>query len=277
VDTISGRSSLYSSSLSGCVRWYSLRGLCYEIFLAKRWDIFKQYARLADEATYPGNIASSWEASDALRPITVDPQNILPYDCKASGENIKENSFSFGGGGLRGSRIRIVRFSLIVAVAISAVPGFNEADGSYRSWLYDRSELKDAASMNSVDVQVTSGGYGYGSTDRSLRLALAVIMSYCVFAVAYVAYLLITGHTPIAWDSAAEFKLLTLQSKESNDLGHVSVGLDAVEMFRRSVGIRVNIVDIGDGEVKERSELVFEHDEDTGKRPSSKVKRNKAY
>lgn len=75
-----------------------------------------------------------------------------------------------------------------------------------------------------------------------------------------------------------ELVVLALQSKEPDDLGHVSVGLDSMDTFRRTVGIRVNTVPVGDtGERRERLELVFEHDNDGEKRDLTKLVKNRAY
>lgn len=121
-------------------------------------------------------------------------------------------------------------------------------------------------------------GFGYGSTDTPSKLAAAVITTYCLMSLLFVAYTINTGHTSIAWDSAMELIVLALQSKEPDGLGHVSVGLDSMDTFRRTVGIGVNTVPVGDtGETRERLELVFEHDNDGEKRGLTKVARNRAY
>jgi hypothetical protein len=121
-------------------------------------------------------------------------------------------------------------------------------------------------------------GFGYGSTDTPSKLAVAVITAYCLISLLFVAYIITTGHTSIAWNSAMELIVLALQSKEPDGLGHVSVGLDSMDTFRRTVGIRVNTVPVGNtGEIRERLKLVFEHDEDAEKRGLTKVVRNRAY
>jgi hypothetical protein len=121
-------------------------------------------------------------------------------------------------------------------------------------------------------------GFGYGSTDTPSKLAVAVITAYCLISLLFVAYIITTGHTSIAWNSAMELIVLALQSKEPDSLGHVSVGLDSMETFRRTVGIRVNTVPVRNtGETRERLELIFEHDKDAEKRGLTKVVRNRAY
>ena len=72
--------------------------------------------------------------------------------------------------------------------------------------------------------------------------------------------------------------MLALQSKTPDNLGHTSVSIGLIETFCKSVDIRINTVKFRDtGEIKEKLELVFEHDEDTKKQALRKIERNKAY
>lgn len=66
-----------------------------------------------------------------------------------------------------------------------------------------------------------------------------------------------------------ELVALALQSKKPDDLGHTSVGIDFLDTFDKSVGIRFN----GDNEL----ELVFAKDRDLESRDLRKIQRNKAY
>jgi hypothetical protein len=69
--------------------------------------------------------------------------------------------------------------------------------------------------------------------------------------------------------------MLALHSKAPDRLSHISVGIHSVETFRKSVGIRVHAVDVGNtGETMEKLKLVFKHDEN---RELKKVECNKAY
>lgn len=112
-------------------------------------------------------------------------------------------------------------------------------------------------------------GYGYGSRSTSVWLAMAVITTYCVITIAYIAYMLITGSTSTAWNSTIELVALALQSKRPDHLGNIGVGLDSIETFKEGVGIRVN----RDNEL----ELVFAHDRDIEGRGLRKIERNKEY
>lgn len=143
-----------------------------------------------------------------------------------------------------------------------------------------QSEPSKGRSSSSMFFKVESCvlGFGYGSTQVSFQLAVAVIVTYCVVTLTYLTYINVTGHTSLAWNSATELIMLALQSRNPGDLGHISVGLDSMETFRKNVGIRVATVSVGEtGETEERLELVFEHDKENEKKGLKKLERNKAY
>lgn len=112
-------------------------------------------------------------------------------------------------------------------------------------------------------------GYGYSSTTVSVQLAMTVIIAYCVITVAYIAYVLVTGSTSTAWNSAIELVGLALQSKRPDHLGNIAVGLDSIKTFKEGVGIRVNQDD--------ELELVFAHDCGSYKEEFRRIKYNKEY
>jgi hypothetical protein len=104
------------------------------------------------------------------------------------------------------------------------------------------------------------------------------MLTYCIITIVYVSYIIITHHTSIAWDSASELIMLALQSKEPAGLGHISVGLDSMETFRKGVGITVSTLDNGStSQPVEKLELVFEDDEEAERRGLLKIERGKAY
>jgi hypothetical protein len=68
--------------------------------------------------------------------------------------------------------------------------------------------------------------------------------------------------------------MLALQSKEPGGLGHISVGVDSMETFRKGVGIKVSSLDNNHtGQPVEKLELVFEGEN----RELLKIERGKAY
>ena len=123
--------------------------------------------------------------------------------------------------------------------------------------------------FTTFEYKNTQYGFGYGNPSTSVRLALAVITTYCIVISGYMVYLLFTGLTSTAWNSAIELVVLALQSKRPDHLGHTSVGIDSMETYREEVGIRVND--------QEQLELVFAHDKDADTRGLRKVVPNKRY
>lgn len=208
-------------------------------------------------------------SAENLRPITINPEGntALSAPCLRRNDNDR----------VEGSDI-----ATCFAVALSDLPGSSKYENGM-SW-YDaeyvealsRAELHGSSSYTSFQVDLIRYGYGYASSDTATRLALAVITAYCLFAMIYICYIIATGHTSLAWNSATELIMLALQSKEPDHLGHISVGLDSMETFRQGVGIRVSTSD-DVGEVKEKLELVFKHGGEDNDRGLKKVVRNRAY
>jgi hypothetical protein len=194
---------------------------------------------------------------DRFRPIVIDPEGITELS----------------------GFVDSLTFVAIFVAALSLVP--SQVSNTDRHSIFEgknSSSIKDSTSYTSFRIVRTVTGYGYGGTGTSIQLSLAVIVAYCFITISYVIYIIVTGHTSVAWNSATEIIMLALQSKEPNDLGHVSVGVDSMETLRKSVGIRVITMNIADtGEHIQKLELVFEHDVQDKKRMLKKVERNRAY
>ncbi|KAL1604328.1 hypothetical protein SLS59_004124 [Nothophoma quercina] len=171
---------------------------------------------------------------------------------------------------------------LAFATTISSLPGSWRPGSNYTSssWRYDlangynRTVLIESKAITSFNITSRIYGYGYGATSTSLRLSVAVMIAYCLTTFLYLVYIIVTGHTSVAWDSATELILLALQSKNPDHLGAISVGIDSVNTLRQSVGIRVSR---NAETAEEKLELVFARDEDIAKRSLRKIERNKAY
>ncbi|EMD60743.1 hypothetical protein COCSADRAFT_346138 [Bipolaris sorokiniana ND90Pr] len=167
-----------------------------------------------------------------------------------------------------------LNLALCFVAALSWIPSIKH--DAYKG--YNRFELNDSSTLSTFELVETINGYGYGATNTSIRLSVAVMLTYCIITIVYVSYIIITGHTSIAWDSATELIMLAIQSKEPPGLGHISVGLDSMETFRKCVGIRVSTQGHDStGEPVEKLELVFEDDEEAKKRGLLKIERGKAY
>ncbi|KAL1655615.1 hypothetical protein SLS61_001636 [Didymella pomorum] len=127
----------------------------------------------------------------------------------------------------------------------------------------------DLSNMTTFTYTLTEFAYGYGTTSTSVYLPMVVKSTHCVFTILYLAYILVTGSTSTAWNSAIELVALALQSKRSGHLGKISVGIDTLRTFNEGVGVRVN------AEVE--LELVFADNRDIGSRDLRQIEKNKAY
>jgi hypothetical protein len=150
----------------------------------------------------------------------------------------------------------------LLAISISAVPKSSTTRAK------DVQGDKDRYKSSFKFITIVNG-YGYGNISTSIRLAMAVMTTYCVVSVAYVAYILITGSTSTAWNSGIELVALALQSKKPDHLGNSGVGIDSIKTYQEGVGIRVN--------QENELELVFANDRDIEKRGLRKLERNVEY
>ena len=154
------------------------------------------------------------------------------------------------------------------ALTISDIPSIDGVIGESFSMpeLRDYGNIKEYSTFELYQIWYA---YGYCANTASIRLSLAVIMAYCIITVVYLAYILATGLTSTAWNSAIELVALALQSRKPDHLGGVAVGIESIGTLNEGIGIRVN----NDDEL----ELVFANDRNIGLRNLKKVKENMVY
>lgn len=111
----------------------------------------------------------------ALTPITIDPRNVTTLGA------LRFNDWPYDDYPL-----------LCFAAAIAEIPGHKI---NWKSTII--SEVQDSTLWPSFEIAMIFDGYGYGSTEMSMRLSLAVIISYCLITILYVTYILATGHTSV--------------------------------------------------------------------------------
>ncbi|KAF2501890.1 hypothetical protein BU16DRAFT_450805 [Lophium mytilinum] len=186
-------------------------------------------------------------------PITMDLDGISYFNSISVTEALRDASPSF-----------IAYLAALFATALCE-------DSKSLLLLPKQLDIYDPYELGSTPIKIfqTQYGYGYDTSTTSVRLSIAVIMTYCVVTLAYMIYILISGSTSTTWDSAMELVLLALQSRTPDHLGHISAGVDSMDTYREAVGIRVS-----DGD---ELELVFKHDRDYGERNLRKITPNRAY
>jgi hypothetical protein len=162
-----------------------------------------------------------------------------------------------------------VSLAMAFTLAISDACYFEDEGKLGVTFEFRNGSVSYPANWSEVDRFLTFYAYGYCNDTTSIRLALAVILAYCIMTVSYLIYILVTGLTSTAWNSAIELVTLALQSRKPNYPGHTAVGIDSIDTFNQSVGIRVN----NDNEL----ELVFASDRNIGTLGLRKIEQNKAY
>ena len=111
-------------------------------------------------------------------------------------------------------------------------------------------------------------GWAYQVDSVGTKLAIVVMVTYCVFAVAHICYALISGMSSSAWDSVAELVALAVNSKPTTVLQNTCAGIIGAKVFKTNV----QILETTEGHL----ELCF--DEGPGSHDSAtKVKINENY
>ena len=157
-----------------------------------------------------------------------------------------------------------VDLAVAFALAISDLPSFHNV-----SYMYGNPRFNTSTAYGTFERRRTWYAYGYCTDSTSVRLSLAVILAYCIITSAYLLYILVTGSTSTAWNSAIELVALALQSRKPDYTGRIAVGIDTLDTFNQGVGIRVN----NDNEL----ELVFASDRDIDSRGLRRIEKNHVY
>ncbi|KAA8645263.1 uncharacterized protein ATNIH1004_006682 [Aspergillus tanneri] len=112
-------------------------------------------------------------------------------------------------------------------------------------------------------------GYAWNMDGTAIKIAVPILMLYCLYAVTYVIYTFITGHSSHAWDTISSITALAFNSKPTKVLENTSVRISKTETFR-------NLVSVREVESEGQLELVFQQDE-PGRGPVRRVKAGRLY
>lgn len=101
----------------------------------------------------------------------------------------------------------------------------------------------DPSELTQLELHQVFLGAGYDSQGVTVKLALAVISTYCFIAISYVVYTVVTGNTGTSWDSIGELVLLAVNSKPPGpdvNLQNTSAGAATLATFKEKVNVMVN-------------------------------------
>ncbi|KAL9116591.1 MAG: hypothetical protein Q9187_006883 [Circinaria calcarea] len=111
-------------------------------------------------------------------------------------------------------------------------------------------------------IEHSLDGWSYNIQDTAPKLALVVMLVYCIIASSHILYSLISGISSTAWDSTAEVVALAMNSSPTTHLQNTCAGIVGVKTFRTPV--RILAAESNGAKQEGHLELVFGHAEEQG-------------
>lgn len=105
------------------------------------------------------------------------------------------------------------------------------------------------------EVNHKYSGWTYEASEVPIRLAIAVMITYCVLATCHILYLGIFGISSDSWNSAAEVVALAMNSSPTQHLRNTCSGIYGMKLFRTTVRIVATAQEAGGKE--DHLELAF--------------------
>lgn len=111
-----------------------------------------------------------------------------------------------------------------------------------RRWILHGEDLFDVTSHEGeswVKLRVDSviEGLAYTAEGLAVRIAIAVLTLYCVFAIPHVVFTSVRGISSSSWDSIAELTALAMNSPPTKELRNTCAGIASVQTFRTVVSV----------------------------------------
>ena len=103
-------------------------------------------------------------------------------------------------------------------------------------------------------VSTTVEGYAYNTHGRIAKLAIGVLVAYCLVAITHIIYAGISGISSTCWDSISEVTALAINSAPTVLLRNTCAGISELNIFKLPVRVLAFADAEGDGE---HLELVF--------------------
>lgn len=125
-------------------------------------------------------------------------------------------------------------------------------DFQWFNWTYPE-QYQDKPAALILTFQASVVGYAWNMDGTAIKIAIPILIIYCLYVISYVVYTLVTGDTSRAWDTISSLTALAFNSRPSKALENTSVRISKTDTFRNLVSVR---------EVDERRlEMVFQRDE----------------
>lgn len=97
-------------------------------------------------------------------------------------------------------------------------------------------------------------GYAYNTTDTAPKIAIWILLTYCLFVILHIIYADISGISSTSWDSIAEVTALAVNSTPTTALRNTCAGITELNLFKLPVRVLAMRDAEGNGE---HLELVF--------------------
>jgi hypothetical protein len=156
--------------------------------------------------------------------------------------------------------------SSLIANGLSHVAGpfeqwqWGKWDNSHFQWRHiDEWSGEERTSSQPPGIVLTFHGhlmgYAWSLDGTGIKIAVPILIIYCLYTTVYVLYTFITGRSSQAWDTISGLVALAMNSRPTEVLENTSAGISQTDTFRNLVSVR-EVVDRN-----ERLELVFQRDE----------------
>ena len=113
----------------------------------------------------------------------------------------------------------------------------------------------------------------YSSDGLSMKIALTILIVYCLVVLVHITQTSITGNTSTSWNSIAELFALAMQSPPTSKLHNTSAGIASLNTFKAQASVRIT----QSAEEKTAGDLYLLIGEDMGKDTRGKVRYDTAY
>ena len=100
-------------------------------------------------------------------------------------------------------------------------------------------EVDPGESEDWVKLRVFSSveGYAYNATGFTPKLAIFILLTYCLFAILHTVYIVFSGFSSSCWDSIAEVTALAVNSTPTTALRNTCAGITEINIFKLPVRI----------------------------------------
>lgn len=137
-------------------------------------------------------------------------------------------------------------------------------------WNNNAGQDKTGPAAMKLTYKASVVGYAWNMDGTAIKIAVPILLIYCIYAISYIAYTIVTGHSSRAWDTIASLTALAFNSQPSKVLKNTSVRISETDTFR-------NLVSVQEVESERRLEMVFQRDEQDRGGLLRRVRPGKAY